>query len=325
MRGSGFEAARKCRPFSTATESRALNPESRMPDDVPGPARQNYVTLRMFGPPGLRHFGPMKLTTTEQLLAADGATPGGSVGSAIAHVGRAALLAVAIVRALPAPQAWGRPALGELHRQVVNALPLVLLLSAMGGALMAQQTGVQFHRNLPDWVIGAIIAASLITEMVPLFIGFALVGMVGARIAAELATMQVTEQIDALEVVGRDPVIFLVVPRVTAGIAAGAVLTSFGLAVSLLTGWITAVAVTPVTTTEFWYGVRNYMRDFPLFFALIKCSAFGLAIAFLGSYVGLDARDGSVGVGRAVTRAVVLMIAAIVVLDTLLVPLLKLL
>lgn len=255
--------------------------------------------------------------------APDPAAERGLAGRAISHIGRASVLASAVVRALPYPRQWGRPAASELYRQVVLALPLVLLLSALGGALMAQQTGVQFHRNLPDWVIGAIIAASLITEMVPLFIGFALVGMVGARIAAELASMQVTDQIDALEVIGRDPVLFLVVPRVTAGLVAGAVLTSFGIAVSLLSGWLAAVVVTPASTTEFWFGVRNYMRDFPLFFALIKCATFGFAVTFIGCYVGLEARDGSVGVGRAVTRGVVLMITAIVVLDTMLVPLLK--
>ncbi len=213
---------------------------------------------------------------------------------------------------------------GELRRQLLSTLPLVLLLCALGGALMAQQTGVQFNRNLPDWVIGAIVAASLITEMVPLFIGFALVGTVGARIAAELATMQVTEQVDALEVIGRDPVVLLVAPRVFAGLLSGALLASFGLAISLLVGWATALAATPVSSADFWYGVRHYMRDFPLFFAAIKCATFSLAVTFLGCYVGLDATEGSLGVGRAVTNGVVAMISAIVLLDTALVPLLKL-
>jgi phospholipid/cholesterol/gamma-HCH transport system permease protein len=241
----------------------------------------------------------------------------------LSHIGAVLLLLARMGSSLTRPREWLRPMLTELHRQAFDAVPLALVLSALGGALISQQTGYQFQGTLPSWVVGAIVAASLVTEITPLFTGFALVSMVGTRITAEIAAMQVTEQIDALEVIGRDPVTHLVLPRVLAGVIVGPLVMSLALAVSMIAGWLVALATTRATSVDFWFGVRHYMRDFPLFFALIKGAAFSTAIAFISSYTGLEAAGGSAGVGRATCRAVVAMIAAIVFLDTALVPLLK--
>jgi phospholipid/cholesterol/gamma-HCH transport system permease protein len=232
---------------------------------------------------------------------------------------------MAIVHALRRPRVWARLALEETRRQALDLLPLAVLLAALGGALIAQQTGYQFKVGaIPPWVIGSIVAAGLVTEMTPLFTGFALVGIVGTRIAAELGAMQVTEQVDALEVMGREPVPYLVVPRVLAGLIATPAVVTFALGVSMLTGWGTALLTTGASSPDFWYGVRNYMSDFPLFFALIKAAAFGLSTTFIGCYVGLETHGGSLGVGKAARQGVVAMITAVVVLDTALVPLLRL-
>lgn len=261
--------------------------------------------------------------------AVEGASAGGDVGergivrAAVDHVGRSALLAGAILRALPHPGEWLEGALEEARRQAVSALPLVLFLTSLGAAVTSQQTGYQFQGNLPFWVIGSVVAASVITELAPLLTAIAVVGIVGARIAAELGAMRVTQQVDALEVIGRDPVPYLVVPRVVAGVVICPVLVGIALGTSLVAGWATSVLVTPVSSADFWYGVRFYMRDFPFFFALIKAAAFGLAITFIASYVGLQTSKGSRGVGQATTWAVVAMLSAILVLDALLAPLLK--
>lgn len=239
------------------------------------------------------------------------------------HLGQATLLSFAVTRSALRPRTWLAHALHEARVQLLTGLPLVLLLTALGGALISQQTGYQFQGNLPTWVVGSIIAASLVTEVTPLLTGIAAAGVVGTRISAELGAMSVTEQVDALRVMGRDPVLFLVVPRVVAGGVALPVLVSFGLAVSMLTGWGSALMTTNATSADFWFGVRHYMRDFPLFYAVIKAVVFGVAINGLACYAGLEARGGSAGVGRATRAAVVAMITAVVVLDTALVPLLK--
>jgi phospholipid/cholesterol/gamma-HCH transport system permease protein len=239
------------------------------------------------------------------------------------ETGRAGVQVAAAARAAARPAVWFGPTMVEARRQIVDALGLSLLLAVLGGALIAQQTGHQFQGTLPSWIVGSIVAASLVTEMTPLFTGFALVGMIGTRIAAELGAMRVTEQVDALEVMGRDPLAYLVLPRVFGALIAAPVLMSFALGASLLSGWGSAVLTTRADTADFWFGVRHYMRDFPLFFALIKSVAFGAAVAVIGSVCGLSAGGGACGVGHATRRAVVLMIAAIIVLDTAMVPLLK--
>lgn len=241
----------------------------------------------------------------------------------LGHFGRATLLASAVLRALRRPRPWFGSALEEMSRQSYGALPLVLLLSGLGGAVTSQQTGYQFAGDLPLWVIGSVVAASVITELAPILSGIALVGIVGARIAAELGSMKASQQIDALEIMGRDPVEYLVVPRVVAGVVVAPLLVALALAFALFAGWAVAILVTPVTSAEFWFGVRFYVRDFPFFFAVIKGAAFGLAITFIASYVGLEARADSAGVGRATTSAVVAMLVAVLVLDALLAPLLK--
>lgn len=245
------------------------------------------------------------------------------VVSVVEHIGEIAMLASALVGVALRPRAWFGDMVREASRQSIDALPLVIFLSALGGALLSQQTGYQFQGTLPAWVVGSIVAASAVTEMAPLFAGFALVGTVGTRIVAEVAAMRVTQQIDALEVMSRDPIVYLVAPRVVAGMVTGPLVMCFALVSSMLAGWLFALLTTRADTADFWFGVRHYMRDFPLFFALIKGWAFGAAITFTACYAGLETRGGSAGVGRSVCRGVMWMIAAIILADTALVPLLK--
>lgn len=241
----------------------------------------------------------------------------------MARVGAGLLLVAAMARALPRHRSWARGTVAEAHRQIRDAFGLIIFLALLGGAIIAQQTGVQFEGNLPSWVVGAIVAASTITEVTPLFAGIMFSGVVGTRIAAEIGAMRVTEQVDALEVMGRDPVAYLVVPRTLGAVIAAPVLMCFALAAGLLAGWVTSVIVTRATTADFWFGVRHYMRDFPLFFAVIKGVVFGGSVALIASWCGLEAEGGSQGVGRATRLAIVLNIAGIIFLDVCLVPLLK--
>lgn len=241
----------------------------------------------------------------------------------VAHLGRGILLGWATARAVVPPRRWVREAVAETRRQITDSFGLVIVVAMLGGALISQQVGVQFENNLPAWVIGAIVAASSITEVTPLFAAFVLIGVVGTRIAAEIGAMNVTEQVDALEVMQRDPIAYLVVPRVAGALIAGPLLMSFALAAAMISGWGSAVLVTRATSADFWFGVRHYMQDFPLFFALTKGVVFTGSIAMIGSYVGLEATGGSEGVGRATRRGVVLMVVGVILLDAALVPLLK--
>jgi phospholipid/cholesterol/gamma-HCH transport system permease protein len=245
------------------------------------------------------------------------------VKNALAVIGRAFLFGGAFLRALRRPRQWLGAAIGEAWKQSADALPLVLLLSTLAGALISLQTGFQFQGNLPAWVIGSIVSSSLITEVTPLFVGMGVIGMIGTRVAAEIGTMRITEQIDALELIGRDPIPFLAVPRVIGATIAGPILMALALLASMIAGWLCAIQVTNATTNDFWYGVRFYMRDFVMFFALIKGFLFGGGLVMVATFVGFEARGGSAGVGRTVRQAVVGMLLTMVLLDTLIAPLLK--
>jgi len=241
------------------------------------------------------------------------------------HAGRAALLAWAIARVLPRPRLYLRAFFQQAYAMGVRSLPLVLVMNVLGGAVTSQQTGNQFTGTIPLWVVGSVVTASVITELGPLLTGIVLVGRVGASIAAELTSMKVTEQIDALYAMGRDPVAYLVVPRVLAGLVVFPPLVVLANFAGIVAGWLVGLlAVDGLTTAEFLYGAQTYFRPWALVFSEIKAAAFGFAITFLACYVGLEARwGGAEGVGRTTTTAVLATTLAIMVLDVVLAPVLK--
>jgi phospholipid/cholesterol/gamma-HCH transport system permease protein len=243
---------------------------------------------------------------------------------ALSRLGEATLLAGQVVRVLPRPRLYFNSALQQAYVMGIQSLPLVLIMAALGGAVTAQQAGAQFSGGLPLWVIGTVLAASVITELGPLLTGIVMMARVGAAIAAELATMKVTEQIDALVAMGRDPVAFLVAPRVVAGLLVFPPLVILANAVGVSAGWgISLVAVDGVTSADIVYGMRYYFRTWALIYSLIKAVAFGLAITFIACFVGMSGTGGAEGVGRTTTTAVVATTLALMILDVLLVPVLK--
>jgi phospholipid/cholesterol/gamma-HCH transport system permease protein len=246
------------------------------------------------------------------------------VRGAVDTVGRATLLAWAIVRVLPRPRLYLTAALDQAHRMGVRSLPLVIVMAFLGGAVASQQTGAQFTGSMPLWIIGSVVAAGVLTELGPLLTAMVLVGRVGASVAAELASMKVTEQIDALHAMGRDPVAFLVVPRVLAGVLVLAPLVIVANTVGIASGWLVGIlTIDGLTTGDFLYGVRYYFRPFALIYSLLKGAAFGFTITFLACFVGLGGGGGAEGVGRTTTTAVVATTLAIMVIDVLMIPLLK--
>lgn len=246
------------------------------------------------------------------------------VGNVLYRVGEAAVMAWQIVKALPRPARYFHSTLQQAYEMGIKSIPLVLLIAFLGGAVTSQQTGAQFAGGLPLWVIGSVLAASVITELGPLLTAIVMMARVGAAIAAELASMKVTEQIDALYAMGRDPVLFLVVPRVLAGIIVLPLLVILANAVGIGAGWaIGLVAIDGLTSADIIYGMRFYFRPWSLAFSVIKATAFGFAISFIACYIGLQGRGGAEGVGRTTTTAVVLTTISLMILDVALAPMLK--
>lgn len=241
----------------------------------------------------------------------------------VRHGGRAGMLAWAVATNLGRPSRYWSATLVQAKRIGVDALGVVLVVAALSGAVLAQQTGYQLAEALPMSLVGGGVVGGMLTELGPVLTAIVLAGRMGAGIGAELGTMKVTDQIDALVTLGRDPVVELVIPRVLGGVIALVPLVILADAVGIIAGWITGIAILPMTTSDFVTGARGYYHSAALIFSLVKAPIFGFAITFTACYVGLRAEGGAAGVGRTATKAVVAIILAIMVLDVILAPVYK--
>lgn len=251
------------------------------------------------------------------------AATGRQARSAALHAGRMGLLGWATFCSLAHPRAYLRETIGHMKHIGVESLPLVLLMGALSGAVMAQQTMYQLSPGLPREIVAGGVVGGMLTELGPVLTAVVLAGRVGAGIGAELGAMKVTNQIDALLTMGRDPVLELVVPRVVAGTLILVPLVMLANAMGVFSGYVTSVGILGLTSGEYVDGAKGYYHHGALLFSLVKAVAYGFAITFIASYVGLRASGGAAGVGRTATRAVVAIIVSIMVLDTVLGPVYK--
>lgn len=242
---------------------------------------------------------------------------------AFAHVGRLGLLVVEFGRGLREPRIWVPRAFAEAWNVGVGSLFIILLVSSFAGGVTALQTGYQFRNNLPYSVVGTLVVESIVLELGPVLTGLILAGRIGARYAAELGTMRVTEQIDALESLGRSPASHLLVPRVMAGLVMVPVLVVIADITGILAGWWGAKQALPaLTNQDFVIGAQTYYRAFDGWYSVIKAFFFAIAITVIPCYMGFRAGSGAEGVGRATTGAVVSSSVTILLLDVLLAKLL---
>ncbi|HEU0077659.1 MAG TPA: ABC transporter permease, partial [Longimicrobiaceae bacterium] len=168
---------------------------------------------------------------------------------------------------------------------------------------------------VPLYFVGTLVGKTVMLELGPVLTGLALSGRVGANIAAELGTMRVSEQIDALETMAYDPLAYLVVPRILAGILMFPIVVIFANIVGITAGWITAINLLDMSTEEFIKGLRLFYVPFDVTYFLIKSASFGLVVTLIGCFQGFTTSGGAEGVGIATTRAVVIGSMLILVLD----------
>lgn len=237
----------------------------------------------------------------------------------LTHLGKVTGLVVELFRALPEWRVWMPRTVTEMYNIGVGSLFIVIVVSAFTGAVTAFQAGYQFQASLPIYIVGTLIVESVILELGPVLTGLILAGRVGARWAAELGTMRVTEQIDALESLGRSPVSHLILPRVIAGLVMIPVLTVVSDVVGILAGlWAGINAMPLLTKADFLLGARYYYRPFDGWYSIIKAFAFAGAITIIPCYVGFNTEQGAEGVGKSTTRAVVATSVVILFLDAIL-------
>lgn len=247
---------------------------------------------------------------------------GRAVLDALAAVGRFAALMVELVRGLPEWRVWVPRAFDEAWNIGIGSLFIVLLIASFAGAVTALQAGYQFTGSIPIYVVGSLVVESVVLELGPVLVGLILAGRIGAAYAAELGTMRVTEQIDALESLGRSPASYLLIPRVMACLLMIPVLVIFADVVAVLAGWVAAKQALPITDQDFAYGARIFWRPFDATYSITKAFFFAAAISLISCYRGYTTKQGAEGVGKSTTGAVVTSSVLILLLDTVLAKLL---
>lgn len=215
-----------------------------------------------------------------------------------------------------------REVLLQMHWMGVQSIPIVLVTGTLSGVVTSQQGGYQFTGSVPLYVLGSVVASSIILELGPVLTAVVLIGRVGARITAELGTMVVSEQIDALNSLGRDPIRQLVAPRILAGVIVVPALVGIANCVGIVAGMFAAQLTVGLGTESFLYGAGLFWHNWDMFYSLAKGTAFGFIIPLLASHMGLATRGGAEGVGRSTTSAVVAMTLAVLIMDAMFPPLL---
>ena len=218
-------------------------------------------------------------------------------------------------RALGIVDTWGSMLVLQMRRLGVDSLPIALFIAGFTGIVLALQASYTFTGAVPLYFVGALVGKTMILELGPVLTGLALSGRVGANIAAELGTMRVSEQIDALETMAYDPLAYLVVPRVLAGALMFPIVVIFSNIIGVTAGWITAINLLDMSTQEFVRGLRLFYVPFDITYSLIKATSFGLVVTLIGCFQGFTTTGGAEGVGIATTRAVVIGSMLILVLD----------
>ena len=230
----------------------------------------------------------------------------------IAHVGRRSIEAG---RALGDARTWAPLLSIQMRRLGVDSVPIALFIAVFTGIVLSLLSSYIFTGTVPLYFVGALVGKTVMMELGPVLTGMALAGRVGASISAELGTMKVTEQVDALETLAYDRYSYLVVPRVLAATLMFPVVTAFAMGVGVASGWITAINLLDLSTTEFLKGLKQFYQFKDIWFGLVKSASFGAAVALMGCLCGLSTQGGAEGVGKSTTRAVVLGCEAILVLD----------
>jgi phospholipid/cholesterol/gamma-HCH transport system permease protein len=187
----------------------------------------------------------------------------------------------------------------------IKSQSVVLITGAFTGMVLGAQTYFQFHKVKMDTATLAVVGVSMCSELGPVLTALMVAGRVGAAIAAEIGTMRVTEQIDALRALATHPVDYLVLPRLIAAHIALPILTVESITVGILAGFFVGVNVLGIEPTYLWENMLRYTHQVDVVIGLIKAFAYGGIIALIGCYKGLTCGLGAEGVGRAATEAVV--------------------
>ncbi len=217
---------------------------------------------------------------------------------------------------------WQR-ILDEIISLGIGSLGIVAIVSVFLGAVITIQSAFNFENPLiPVYAIGVAVRDSIILEFAPLVISLILAGKVGSSIASEIGTMRVTEQIDALEIMGINSAGYLIAPKIIGSMLFNPVLIVFSMFFGIIGGYVFGLLAGVVTSHDYIYGITYDFRPYNVVYALIKSVVFAFIIASVPAYNGYFTKGGALEVGRSSTKGVVYCIVVILAFDLILTQLL---
>lgn len=219
-------------------------------------------------------------------------------------------------KTLEKPSVYYRLALAETVSMVTGSLLIVVIISVFIGAVSTLQTAYQLVTSLvPDSIIGSVVSATTLLELSPTVLTFILAGRIGSKIASEIGTMRVTEQIDALEVMGINSSAYLILPKIIGGIISLPILVSISAFLAHTGGMLAGDYSGAVTSLEFAIGVQTYYDPYQVAVMYVKAFTFGYIITTVSAYQGFYTKGGALEVGASSTKAVVYSCLSMVVAD----------
>ena len=236
----------------------------------------------------------------------------------VAELGALTLFGLAAARAVLSGRPRGDLLWPVLYQVGVRSLPVILVTGGFIGMVLAVQTFDQLRIMRMETTLGSVINISLVKELGPVLAAVMLAGRVGSAMAAELGTMKVTEQIDALDALGADPVRTLAAPRLLACVVLIPMLTLMADAIGVASGYLFSTRALGIDAYHYWHNSVEYVTAYDVFSGVLKSLFFGAAIAVVACQRGMNSSAGAEGVGRAATEAFVRSFIAILLLDFLL-------
>jgi phospholipid/cholesterol/gamma-HCH transport system permease protein len=239
------------------------------------------------------------------------------------HFGRyLSLLRLAFQR--PEKQSiYFRQVMVEMDKLGLASVGIVAIISVFMGAVLAIQMAFNIDTPLiPSYTIGFVTRQSVQLEFAPTIISLILAGKVGSRIASEIGTMRVTEQIDALEIMGINPATFLILPKIIASMIINPFLIAMSMILAVSGGWLAGIFTGLFPSAEYIYGIQSFFHMYDLFYAFVKTIVFAFIIASISAYCGYYTKGGALEVGEASTNGVVYSSIAIIFMNLILTQLL---
>ncbi len=222
------------------------------------------------------------------------------------HIGRYLILMKQVFKQPEKKSIYRRQILLEIDHIGMQSIAIVAIISVFMGAVVCIQTAFQIDGPLiPLYTVGFATRQSIVLEFSPTIISLILCGKVGSRIASELGTMRVTEQVDALEIMGINPASYLILPKIVAAILIFPFLIMMSMVLGIGGGWFAGTATHTVSSEVFVYGVQAFFKMYDIWYALIKTVVFAFIVTSVSAYHGFYTSGGALEVGEASTKGVV--------------------